>query len=108
MLGLTRDRTLAPHPTLLPKTKREERRVFLDPSLWEELSDVAEFHSEVFAAMGAQEKVSRNDLIESFLTWAMESYWEDKGGRPISREDREKKVRRSAEHLKKVRDSKQQ
>lgn len=87
-------------PTLLPKRKREERRVFLEPELWRELDHIAEFHTEVFSAMGADEKVSRNDVIAAFLQWAVDAYWQERGGRPTSDRDRTEKVRRHAEQLK--------
>lgn len=88
------------HPTLMPKTKREERRVFLAPEFWAELTEVAEFHTEVFKAMEENETVSRNDIIEAFLRWAVDSYWEDKGGSPTGQGDRAKKVEAYAERLK--------
>jgi hypothetical protein len=88
------------HPTLMPKKKREERRVFLEPELWTELSEAAEFHTEVFKAMGEDETASRNDIIEAFLRWAVASYWEDKGGKPTSDADRARKASKHAEGLK--------
>jgi hypothetical protein len=91
-----------PSPTLLPKQKREERRVFLPPKQWEELSEVAEFHSAVFEVLGADEKVSRNDIIESFLRWAVDAYWEDKGGKPGSEKERAEKIKRAADGLRKL------
>ncbi len=87
-------------PSLLPKTQKEERRVFLELALWEDLTDTAEFHTETFKEMGADEKVSRNDLIESFLRWALKAFWDDKGGRPKTAAERKKKVAAFAEWLK--------
>lgn len=89
-------------PRLLPKKKTISRQVFLEPEMWEELKDTAKFHSDVFDAMEASETVSRNDLIESFLRWALDAYWEDKGGRPTSEKDRNEKVKRHAEALRKT------
>jgi hypothetical protein len=86
-------------PKLLPKKKTISRQVFLEPEMWAELSDAANFHSEVFEVMGAGEKVSRNDVIASFLRWALDSYWEDKGGRPTTVKDRQAKVDRHAAAL---------
>jgi hypothetical protein len=86
-------------PTLFPAKKREERRVFLEPIRWEELSEVAEFHSLVFKEMGADERVSRNDIIDAFLKWATESYWDDKGGKPVTASDRLEKAKRHAKKL---------
>src|SRR3954468_3121175 len=80
-------------PLLLPKRKRQERRVFLDIELWAAMDEVAEFHQAVFKEMGADESVSRNDMISAFLEWAASSYWEDKGGRPASKADLHEKVK---------------
>lgn len=74
--------------------------MFLDPALWKELSEAAEFHTETFASLGAKETVSRNDFIEWLATWALGFYWEDKGGKPTGPEDRARKVKRHAERLK--------
>jgi len=80
-------------PSLLPRPLRPDKRVFLPPELWEGLSRAAKFHEEAFAKMDRHESVSRNDIIESFLTWALDTYWKDKGGEPLpSGPDREKKV----------------
>jgi hypothetical protein len=78
------------------------RSVFLTEEMWEQLSEASRFHSETFKKLGSKEGVSRNDMIDSFLTWALESYWEDKGGRPSSDEDWARKVARHAEALKKA------
>lgn len=88
-------------PLLMPKRKTVSRQVFLEPEMWDQLKEAARFHSEVFEAMGAGESVSRNDIIASFLEWALSSYWDDKGGRPSSKEDWSKKVAKHAEALKK-------
>lgn len=91
-----------PGPDLRPRKKRTDKRVFLDDALWDRLTDTAEFHSEVFKMMGADEAVSRNDIIEAFLEWADNAYWEDKGGRPAKGDKvgRADKARRHAEKLK--------
>jgi hypothetical protein len=87
-------------PLLLPKKKRNvHRQVFLPPQFWEELSEVADFHSDAFAAMGADERVSRNDIIESFLRAEVALYWEDVGGKPTTPADKAKKVQKLAEIL---------
>lgn len=88
-------------PDLLPKKQRGVRRVFLEPEFWEELTEVAQFHSMVFKEMGSKEKVSRNDVIGAFLRWAVDTYWNDKGGKPTETKDRLEKARRHAEKLKK-------
>lgn len=109
MLGLTAIRTLKKpmvekSPTLLPKEKpdRPARQVFLAPEMWRELSEAADFHTLVFKKMGVEETVSRNDLIESFLTWALDAYWDDKGGKPKTEAERSTRVAASAEKLKKL------
>lgn len=88
-------------PKLFPKKDRVSRQVFLSEEMWRELSEAAEFHSDVFEAMGAKETVSRNDLIDGFLRWALDAYWEDKGGRPTTEDEWGRKVKRHAELLKK-------
>lgn len=78
------------------------RSVFLTEEAWDELADAARFHSETFKRLGSKEGVSRNDMIDAFLEWALGSYWEDKGGRPTSEEDWERKLVRHADALKKA------
>lgn len=77
-------------PDIRPKKKKEERRVFLEPELWAELTRAAEFHERAFAELHRlkglkaddAQKVSRNDIVEGFLEWACKEYWKDKGGEP--------------------------
>lgn len=88
-------------PTLMPKKATVSRQVFLTGEMWVELKEAARFHSETFKALGSAEGVSRNDLIEAFLRWALDSYWDDKGGHPTSKEEWAKKVERHAEALRK-------
>lgn len=66
--------------------------MFLEPEVWEQLTDTAKFHTEAFAETDHVESVSRNDLIESFLKWALEAFWTDKGGMPKTPAERKKKV----------------
>lgn len=98
----TKRKLVTQAPTLLPKKKRDERRVFLLPEVWAQLDEAQDFHQAVFDALGAAEKVSRNDMIESFVKWAVDAYWEDKGGRPQDKKDFAEKVRRHAEKLQKL------
>lgn len=79
-------------PHIRPKKKREERRVFLEPSQWADLTDAADVHTEAFRAMGVEETVSRNDLLEGFLTWAADVFWAEHGGRPSTKAERERVV----------------
>ncbi len=107
MLGLTASRPLKKivvdkSPTLLPQDNRDPRQVFLSPEMWEELTEAAKFHTLVFEKMGADEKVSRNDLIDSFLKWALDAYWEDKGGKPKSDAEKVARATVAAEKLKKL------
>lgn len=67
---------------LLPKQKPVDRKVFLDADLWERLSKIAEFHTEVFSALNAKETVSRNDIIAAFLDEGAREYWKRVGGEP--------------------------
>lgn len=89
-------------PTLLPADKPPRKWVALEDIAWNDLSEIAEFHTQVFTAMGEKETVSRNDIIASFLDWARESYWDDKGGKPTSVADRDAKIARHAEKLKQL------
>ena len=98
----SRRRLTVSSPVLLPKKKVLDRRVFLSADLWAELSEAAEFHQAVFSAMGADETVSRNDVVAAFLQWAVVAYWEDKGGKPTSKADAETKAKRHAEQLAKA------
>jgi hypothetical protein len=91
-----------PGPHLLPKPKREERRVFLPKELWKRLDDCAEFHQEAFDVLGAKESVSRNDIIEVFMGWAIKAYWADRGGYPENARDRAEKARAFAESMRKT------
>lgn len=86
-----------PGPDLDPTSKRLERRVFLEADLWERLTNCSEFHQRVFDHLGVKETVSRNDIIASFLDWAEQAYWDDKGGKPTSKTDFEAKAKRHAE-----------
>jgi hypothetical protein len=90
-----------PAPTLFPRVKKEERRVFLEPERWKDLSEIAEFHTDTFKEMKVAETASRNDMIEAFLEWAAAAYWEDKGGKPKTEADRAAKVKKFAEKLRK-------
>lgn len=94
-----RKRLVPPSPVLLPKKKRQEIRVFLDKGLVGELDRVTEFHGDVFEALKAEEKVARNDIIAAFLQWAIDAYWEDKGGNPTSERDWAEKVKRASDVL---------
>lgn len=89
-------------PKLLPKKRAIARNVYLAPEMWAELDEAADFHGAVFEAMGADEKVSRNDVIDAFLRWALDAYWEDKGGRPGSANELQAKAKRHADALKKA------
>jgi hypothetical protein len=84
-------------PKLNKATKQAS--VYLPREMWKELDEIAEFHSEVSEKMGMS-KVTRTDMIESFLDWAVEEYWADKGGKPASARDRDEKSTRHAEKLK--------
>jgi hypothetical protein len=78
---------------LLPQPTRPDKRVFLPEEMWSALSRAAEFHEEAFKKMGRDEAVSRNRIIENFLEWALDTYWEDKGGEPpATGPEREKKL----------------
>jgi hypothetical protein len=88
-----------PFPTLLPKEKREERRVFLPRQLWKDLDECAAFHQAAFDELDAKESVSRNDLIQAFMSWARDAYWEQVGGRPKDKKEWGEKVKRFAESM---------
>lgn len=89
-------------PTLLPKERRPDKRVFLPEELWTKLSAAAKFHEETFKKMGHEQSVSRNDIIENFLEWALDTYWQAKGGEPSSKgADREAKIAAFAAQMEK-------
>lgn len=98
-------KTVRSAPGPLPKAKRPDKRVFLPATLWESLSEVAAFHEETFKAMGRDESVSRNDIIEDFLKWAEDEYWSDKGGKPKTAAERSKKIADYAKQLRKEEDA---
>lgn len=109
MLG-TRVPNVKSNPTVLghrdapgprPTEQRVDRKLFLFREHWDELADLAEFHQEVFREMKSTESVSRNDIIENFIKWAEDRYWERVGGAPTSDADRAKKIVLLAELLKK-------
>lgn len=74
-------------PKLLPKKRPVDKKVFLEEELWEELANAARFHTQAFKEMGSTETVSRNDLIALFLGWALDEFWEEKGGKPAPDSD---------------------
>jgi hypothetical protein len=86
-------------PKLLPSRRAISRQVVADEALWAQLGEAAEFHGDVFKAMDADEKVSRNDIVVSFLEWALQEYWDDKGGKPTSKTEWAEKVKKHAETL---------
>jgi hypothetical protein len=75
--------------------------VYLPRQMWPELDEAADFQSLVFKHLGVEETASRNDMVREFLRWALELFWQDKGGRPISDKEREDKAKRFAELLRK-------
>lgn len=92
-------------PILRPRKKLVRKPVFLSEGMWAQLDECTAFQDEVFAAMGEDEKVSRNDIIAAFLDWAVKAYWNDKGGKPGSATDRTEKVDRYAQYLKSLQSS---
>lgn len=96
-----RKSNVASGPVLVPKKKTIARSVYLEPATWLELAEAAEFQTAVFEALGHEEKVSRNDVIDAFISWALKAYWDDKGGRPTTKAERAEKARRHAEATKK-------
>lgn len=88
-----------PGPKLLPNKATVARQVFLTEKMWEELKEAARFHSDLFKELKSSEGVSRNDLIDFFLEWALEAYWKEKGGKPTSKDDWDRKVIRAAEQV---------
>lgn len=112
MLGLAPFRTskkltVEKAPTLLPPHREGEERtprsVFLFLQQWDDLTEAADFHSEAFKAIDTKNPaVSRNDLIENFLQWALAVYWEENvGGKPKGDAERKVKLAAFVEKLKK-------
>lgn len=94
-------------PTLLPPEKKETRiarNVFLWAKFWDELSTAAEFQTDAWHEIDPKNpSVSRNDLIEGFLDWALDVYWESKGGKPKDKAEWKAKAKAEAERLKELR-----
>lgn len=91
-----------PKPPEPVEPKSQGRTVYLPKEFWEELTEVADFHEHVFGVLGAKAAVSRNDMIEAFLRWALDAYWEDLGGKPGSSKDRDAKAAKKAETIRQV------
>lgn len=86
-------------PRLLPKRPPgTPRQVYLPKEKWERLKAAAKFHSDAFKGLGSTEGVSRNEMIEDLLEWALEAYWEQVGG-PPGPKDRAAKVEKMTEIL---------
>lgn len=77
--------------------------VFLTQEMWDELTEAARFHTAAFAASGLAERVSRNDLIEDSLIWAIAAYWADKGGKPVTKTEFTERAKAFGERLKRER-----
>lgn len=102
LVDLKKRKPVAPQPpVLMPKKKRQEQRVFMPRKKWEGLTEIARFQQEAFDLIGEEQSVSRNDVVEGFLTWAMKAFWADKSGRPASDKEWNEKVKRFSEYLKK-------
>lgn len=86
-------------PDIVP-VPRDEKRVFLAPEKWLAIDDVAAFHDEAYELLKIKQSVSRNDVVERFVDWALEQFWEAKGGRPKTAAERKKKVAEFAEEMK--------
>jgi hypothetical protein len=89
-------------PKLVPPEELKRGPVYLPADYWERLDAVAKFHTKVYAALGAKGKVSRNDVIVSFLEWGLDEYWADKGGVPATEAEAETKARTHADALRKT------
>jgi hypothetical protein len=86
---------------VLPSTPlKKERRVFAPPEMWESVDEAAAFHSDAYKELGIKETLPSNELAVELLTWALDLFWKDKGGRPKNATDRAKKVVAFAETLK--------
>lgn len=83
-----------------PRDETIARSVYLSPQLWDALKKTADFHTRFFKARGLDQVASRNDMIDSFLRWAVEEYWIDKGGEPTSEREMDEKADRHAEKMK--------
>lgn len=90
-------------PIVGPPKLTRELKVRLTSQLWDELAEAAQFETEVWALAKFDKVVSRNDLIEKYLLWALKEYWEEKDGKPTSREDRASKAKAAAEALRRER-----
>lgn len=87
-------------PRVRPTKKPIDKRVFLEESLWDDLTEMAQWHTDLFKGAGVDETVSRNDIIAEFLAWAVSQYWISIGGKPSDEKDRLAKLKREIEKLK--------
>lgn len=92
---------LANGPNLLPTRLLPPKKVVIEEGLWAELQELAEFHQATFKKMGSADKVSRTEVVDTFLRWAVEQFWKDRGGKPTNESDRDKKAGDYAAFLKK-------
>lgn len=81
-MGPLKRRPVPKPPKMLPRTKPVDRKVYLASERWDELMEAASFQTAAFKAAGSTESVSRNDIVDFLLGWALEAFWEGKGGKP--------------------------
>jgi hypothetical protein len=87
-------------PRLLPDN-RIGKKVFLEDNFWAELTEDAKFHEDAFRLIDANDSVSRNNVIDTYLHWAHAAYYRQIGGKPAADgSDRKEKLERMAALLK--------
>lgn len=86
-------------PDFLPK-QRDEKRLFLEPAMWAELEDLADFTNAAYGELKIKGALSRNDIIEKLVEWGLEAFWDARGGRPKSAAEKKRKTSEYAEWLK--------
>ncbi len=100
-LGYSRMDNPGPSPQVQRRRRVLKRLpLFLSVDLWKELSYAASFATRVFQLTGSPETVSRNGWIEDALIWALAAYWKDKGGKPSSTTEFERRAAQAATKLK--------
>ncbi len=91
-------------PVVIPKKKLLARSIGLDPDIWDELDEVANYETVVhreLKSLDQESEVSRNEVVGSFLRWALDTWWQARGGRPTSERERAEKLRADVERRKK-------
>lgn len=72
------------------------QRVFLPTELWEQLSEIAKFESDIRKTIGLK-AYSRAKLLRFVLSLYVREYWPGVGGRPTSKAEWKRMAKREAD-----------